>query len=152
MSGLKTLLCVALLLTGHSGYLLAEVYKWTDEQGRVHYGDKPRHQNAESVKLPRQETPAAVPGHEERLEKQRRLLNAFEEERRIKREADAKAREEKAERRRKCLDIRDDLRTYEDTPILYRLDKEGKRIYMSPEERERVIAKTRLQIEQWCDE
>ncbi len=27
----------------------AEVYKWTDAQGRVHYGDRPRQQDAQKV-------------------------------------------------------------------------------------------------------
>ena len=47
-------LIAALLLSGWASPGLAQVYKWIDEQGRVHFGDKPLHQNvqqAEKIEL-----------------------------------------------------------------------------------------------------
>ena len=37
----------------------AEVYKWTDKDGRVHYGDKPKAQGAQEVEL-RNTTPVPL--------------------------------------------------------------------------------------------
>lgn len=37
----------------------AEVYKWTDPDGRVHYGDKPKSQSAQEVEL-RNTTPVPL--------------------------------------------------------------------------------------------
>ena len=36
---LRTALCLLILVASTQGY--AQLYKWTDEQGKVHYGDKP---------------------------------------------------------------------------------------------------------------
>lgn len=39
----------ALMLLAPLVATAAEVYKWTDAQGRVHYGDRPRQQDAQKV-------------------------------------------------------------------------------------------------------
>lgn len=44
-----TALAIAVLFTAAQA---AEVYKWTDKDGRVHYGDKPKTQSAQPVELP----------------------------------------------------------------------------------------------------
>ena len=129
---------------------IAEVYKWTDAQGRVHYGDKPQSDKAETINLPSKEPPAVPHVSEDRLEKQRRLLDAYAEERRLKREADEKARKDKEERKRKCADLKDDLRNQENAGSIYRLDKDGKRVFLSHEEREASTAELRKQVQEWC--
>lgn len=43
-----TVIAIAVLATAAQA---AEVYKWTDKDGRVHYGDKPKSQPAEEVEL-----------------------------------------------------------------------------------------------------
>lgn len=146
---IKTVLLATLLYVGNS-IVQAEVYKWTDAQGRVHYGDKPQGNNAETINLPTQEPPAAPHVSEDRLEKQRRLLDAYAEERRLKREAEDKARKEKEERKRKCADLKDDLRNQENASGVYRLDKDGKRVFMSTEEREASTAELKKEVTYWC--
>lgn len=39
------------LLLFFSGIASAEVYKWTDENGRVHFGDRPSSENAQTVQI-----------------------------------------------------------------------------------------------------
>jgi hypothetical protein len=56
---------VGMMLVLITAALHAAVYKWTDEQGRVHYGDKPVHQ-AEPVNVPA--TPAAPPDAQRQLQ------------------------------------------------------------------------------------
>ena len=54
------LLLIVLLTISGSAY--ADLYKWVDEQGRVHYGDKPKSMNnAEQMKLQKQKKTSSQP-------------------------------------------------------------------------------------------
>lgn len=46
-------LWILILLLMVSSPLFAAVYKWTDENGKVHYGDQPGRKNAQSVNVPK---------------------------------------------------------------------------------------------------
>lgn len=141
---------ITILLCTLATTVPAEVYKWTDAQGNVHFGDRPPAGKSETINMPSHEAPAVPAVSEDRIEKQRRLLDAYAEERRIKGEADEKARKEKAERKRKCADLRDDLRNQENAGSVYNLDKNGERVFLSNEEREASTAALRKEVEYWC--
>ncbi len=127
----------------------AEVYKWTDAEGRVHFSDRPAQDGAETVSMPEAaDGPADTP--EERLEKQRKLLHAFEEERRQKRDAQEQARQDKAERQRNCVEARDDLHNQETAGALYRLGPDGQREFLDDAQREQALAQARAAVERWC--
>lgn len=128
----------------------ADVYKWTDAQGRVHFGDKPPAGTSEAITMPSRETNATPALSEDRIETQRRLLDAYAEERRLKAEADEQTRKDKAERKRKCADLRDDLRNQENAGSIYQLDKNGERVFLSKEQREASTAVLRKEVEYWC--
>ncbi|MFK7977183.1 MAG: DUF4124 domain-containing protein [Halioglobus sp.] len=76
-------LAIAMVLALHSGIAHSEIYKWVDEQGNVHFGDKPKNSKsaaqAESVELrdsytPTQRTVAEEAAYaNERLATKRRL-------------------------------------------------------------------------------
>jgi hypothetical protein len=128
----------------------AEVYKWTDAEGRVHFGDRPPRSGADAVPLSRKTQPSAAPTPDERLDKQRRLLHAFEEERRQQRDTQAQAQQEKATRQRNCAEARDDLRNQEVAGALYRLGADGQRVYLDAAERARALEETRTAVRHWC--
>lgn len=130
--------------------VIAEVYKWTDADGRVHFGDRPPHGKAATVQLPAAatDTPAATP--EQRLEQQRRLLRAYDEERRLKRDARAQAQRDAEDRQRRCAQARDDLHNREFAGGLYRLGPDGQREFLNDAERESAVAEARAAVEQWC--
>jgi len=141
---------ITILLCALAPIASAEVYKWTDAQGNVHFGDKPPAGKSETINLPTHEAPAVPAVSEDRIEKQKRLLDAYAEERRLKNETDEKARKEKAERKQRCADLRDDLRNQEDAGSIYTLDKNGERVYLSNEQREASTAALRKEVEYWC--
>lgn len=149
---MKTIVCASLALCACllAAAAPAEVYKWTDAEGRVHFGDRPPQGGAETVQMSEKadNDPAATP--EERLEKQRRLLHAFEEERRQKRDAREQARRDKAERQRNCAEARDNLHSQETASAVYRLGPDGERVYLDDAEREQALARARAAVEQWC--
>ncbi len=57
----------------------SEVYKWVDEDGKVHFADRPTGSNAEQVDI-KSSDDSLKPDleTEKRLEKQRKLLKVYE--------------------------------------------------------------------------
>lgn len=141
----------------------AEVYKWIDAEGRVYFSDRPPQAGAETVPMPgTQAGPAGAPANasadapsdtpEERLEKQRKLLHAFEEERRQKRDTQEQERQDQAERQQNCVLARDNLQSLEQASSVYRLGPDGERIFLDEAQREQSLAGARAAVEQWCGE
>jgi len=130
----------------------AEIFKWTDEQGRVHYGDKPPEKGARSVDVdPGTSNGSPLPSDTERHEKTRRLLRAYEEERRIKQQREQHLQAEVAERRKRCAWARDRLRRYQQAGRLYDLDELGNRKILGDSQRQQAEARAAQEVRQWCD-
>lgn len=88
----------------------AGVYKWVDEQGKVHYGDRPGNSNASKIAVPTA-SPPADKSLSERNAKRDKLLQTMEEERKLKEEDSRKAKQEGAERTQRCIQAQDTLKT-----------------------------------------
>ena len=125
-----------------------EVYRWTDDHGRVHFGDRPAGALARPVELQRAPAPDAVAA--ERRERQQRLLDAFEQDRREAQEQAARARREEDVRRERCAHARDQARGVEEAGVVYELDAAGNRRYLSDGAREQALAQVRHAVERWC--
>ena len=126
------------------------VFKWVDEDGRVHYGDRPETQRAAPVQIrPGPSGPApAAPAN--RAERQRRLTDSMESERLRRLESRQKAEAEKADRARRCNWARDRMRRYESAGFLYDLDSGGERRVLGDDERRRAMHRARQEVERWC--
>ena len=72
----------------------AEIYKWVDDNGNVHYGDKPV-ANSEQLNIVTDEAPTNKLSKKERAERRQNLIDAFEEDRQAKKEQQEKARKKK---------------------------------------------------------
>jgi hypothetical protein len=148
---MKTLLTVLLLTSSLSVH--AGVYKWVDENGKVHYGDSPK-ASQPSVELEIDDTavtvPALVGDDLSREEKRERLLEAMEEDRIEKQEKLAKQKAIKEQNRQRCNRYRDRMRHYERASALYKLDDNGNRVYVSKADRARATKDLRAQISKYC--
>lgn len=134
----------------------AEIYKWTDANGRVHFGDQPTGTDTKSatVTAPRSaDNAASRPGAggapDDRRERQRRLLEVMTQERaeRERKAQELAAREE--ERQRKCSELRNFLKDAEGRP-LYTTDDEGANHFLSEEQRLDYLAKLRATFQEKC--
>ena len=133
--------------------LHAAVYKWVDENGQVHYGERPdKAARAEKLNLP--ELPATEP----RISKE-----AIEIDRLNREEARARAREQAArqpkpvkpkippaEKRRLCRQARGDLQTILSRGRMREINNKGEYIYLSEEQRQQRIRATRQRIKRYC--
>lgn len=132
------------------------VYKWVDEQGRVHYGEKPPARiQAQEMQLkapPLQDDTAAEDDEAARSDNAQRLLRAFDEEREQKKAQQQKSREENARRERQCALARDRLRRFQSAGSLYDLDREGNRRILSDSERAASERRAQEDVARWCSQ
>jgi len=127
----------------------AEVYKWVDEKGNIHYGDKPVG-NSEQIIVPEQTNVQNRLSKEEREEKRKRLLETFAEDRADKKEQQAKQKKQKKKLNRQCVMARDRLKTYSNSRRLYDLDNKGERVILSEKARKQVVDQLAADIKKHC--
>ena len=137
-----------------SGNALAEVYKWVDANGKVHYSD--RKVDAAAVKLD-VSTGAATLGQsdqnvQQRLVQQNKYLNYLTTERQEREEKRAELKQQKATQKKYCTAIKDQLRSFtEDNSRWYDFDEEsGERRYLSDAEIDKQIQELQAEIKTSC--
>lgn len=124
----------------------AELYKWVDENGKVHFTDKPISPNAETVEVQQQKMIGqgdTVRGINDRLKRLRQS------------EGEAQAIEDKAHSEQKAQADKVSSRCSREKRRLgrldgrvYRVNDKGERVYMTDAE----ILQTRAEVQQWLDE
>jgi hypothetical protein len=140
------LLCVVLVQPVTSP--AADVYKWVDKDGNVHFGDKPG-AGAErvTVKAP---PPALDAEAAARAAKRERMLDVYQEEREERRELAAKEKADREERKRKCAEAREKQVKYDTAGYIYRRDAAGNRQILSDEEHASVRRQVADLVKTWC--
>jgi len=127
----------------------AQVYKWVDEKGTTHYGERPpQGRKAEEIGQ-RLANPGPAPdkaAQPDWNEKEREFRK-----RRIEAEQAQTLREQQqAAKRRACTDARDQLAQMKTARGIYRLDENGARVYQSDGERQASVARLEAQIAERC--
>ena len=129
------------------------IYKWTDENGQIHYGNKPpeNEQSVTSVNVPKKNRNTIPVTSEERKRKQQTLLRALTEERLMKEEAKAENDKKEAQQKRQCIIARDRLKSYERSNRIYSLNEKGERVFMSNKNRDKSVAEFKRKVNEWCN-
>ncbi len=97
----------------------ADVYKWTDENGNVIYGDKPPTSDSDASKLRIKKAPAADSDYNDRLMKRKKILDVFQEERQQKKDEKQKLAAEKAQQKKECARLIAELKDMQSASFLY---------------------------------
>jgi len=110
-------LTAVLLLTVAGSVSGAKVYKWVDQDGNVHFGDRPNTDGAQEMEIKTREpvTPAPVAPRLQGNTLRSNISDVMEEERLRRKEAREKEKEARDSRQRNCLLARDRLRSYEES-------------------------------------
>lgn len=141
--------CTALLAGGLA--VSGEIYKWTDEDGNVHYEDRPTGAGQiERLNIRSRNTDqAAVQARVDAGREARALADQVDSEATPEMTAE-EIRQEKEERAEKCQQYRDRLEAFLRSQRLYREDDSGERQYLSDDEV--LAARTRVegQIKEYC--
>ncbi|MDH5472492.1 MAG: DUF4124 domain-containing protein [Gammaproteobacteria bacterium] len=147
---MKSVYIFFLLLISDSYSVYAEIYKWTDEHGIVHYTDKSV-KNSEQMNISIDDEPGQTTKSEDRAEQRRKLVDAMEEDRKEKEKLKKEEQQQARSLKRKCQWARDQLRSYQTAGSLYNLDKDGKRVHLSDQDRQKVTSKLKAQIQKYCN-
>lgn len=129
-----------------------EIYRWTDENGTVHFGDRPSGADS-AVRLDIASEPTD-PARIEQIVQARSEARAEREEAEAARAANEPSPEElraqAKERAQKCTEYKDRLQKFVTSRRLYRHDENGERVYL--DEEETLAARNRVQekVEEYC--
>jgi len=140
-----------MLATGAS----AEIYKWIDAEGNVHYGEHPpleaQRQTVEPARGPSDES---INESRERwqaiLSNQRRSDQLGQEDKAKAEEEKAAQMEREAAKQRSCIRARENLNILTQERPVYQVDEKGERIFFDDAAREREIAEMKKIIEEYC--
>lgn len=129
----------------------AELYKWTDGEGRVHYSDQPPTVNVQTLRHD-------SAGQSETTSEATQSLNAKDQDfqKRRKEAEDARAKGEKeAEQARvkqeNCARARNNLSTLQNTPRVYTTNAAGQRSYMDDAARAEALASSQKAVSDFCE-
>lgn len=117
-------LLIAVLLASTAVASAGEVYKWVDQDGKVHYGDRPKTQPAEAV--------TTKPGH------------------RPDEPLDPDAEKAAASRNAACAAKRKQLESYQAATVIKQTDALGQTREFGEAERQKLLALTTAEVEKAC--
>lgn len=140
---------ITLLVTGTA--FSSEIYKWTDEDGNVHFGDRPVGEAPERLTI------ASSPTNRTAVQEQNTArAEARADARQAKADAAAEAPSEEelqteaAERAKKCTTLRERMQKLVQSRRLYREDEAGERVYLDESETTAARADVEQQISKYC--
>lgn len=134
----------------------AQVYKWVDENGKVHFSDQPpRKKPASAEKVELKIAPKtgnrAAPSAAERAKQQQELLRRMEGERKQRESQRAKAKEEKKRLAELCKKLKKEMEEKVRANAIYTENDKGERVYDSEEvadqKRKRAVERYQTQCQ-----
>lgn len=153
MSRYALILVTAAALAATGAAVAGEIYKWTDENGTVHYVDRPTGDPSEErvAVLSNRTDSGSVKAS---VEARRERVAARDEAKAQKAEAQKVAEQEQADKEKRqadCQMYRDRLEGFLQAPRLYREDDSGERVYLDDEQILATRQKVQDQIQETCD-
>ena len=147
----RTLIVVSSLLIA-GGASAGEIYKWTDENGNVHYGDRPTTAaDTERMNLVSRATdPSQVQANVDAIQDLEARLDESRTARAEAKAEDDENRRVSQQRDQQCQENRARLQTYDESRRLYRQAENGDREYLDDAEREEAKQHVRDLIQEFC--
>ena len=135
--------------------LRAEIYKWVDEDGNVHFGDRAGHGEAVELTIKGEEDKKT--SYEDsggkgfaREEKRQRILDAMNEDREEREKLKEDERIQQKNKKIQCAQLRDKMRRLKTATGLYNLDENGNRIFLSNKDRGKSEGNLKKVIDKHC--
>jgi hypothetical protein len=159
----STLLAIALL--GFASAAQADIWKWTDAHGKIHFvdtlkaiytwvedgkvffSDTPDHETAVSVELVWHSTGDDIDAAAKEEEEKRQAHDKWAY---VGESAEERLERENAEKYY-CQRAQDIYDSYLKAPRLYKTNEAGVREYLSDEESARTLAETKARVDELCD-
>ena len=131
----------------------AQIYKWVDEDGVVHYTDQPVQPTAERVAINsnRTDNAAAQARLKSAVATRNEQTESYLQSRDEKRAAAAQAEADREQRAADCEKARAKLNELVRAQRLYRVDENGERQYLSDDEAVSAREQAGKEISEYCD-
>jgi hypothetical protein len=137
---------LAAVLLGQ-GAAWAEVYRWVDDNGRVHFTDRPPLGEGEVIDVPA--APSTTAPRPAQVPDRQRLLQMYDKRRAEKRQARTEEASRQAKLQRDCRELAYTLRRYLSGGPLYEDRPEG-RHYFTAAEKDAEMAQIRALLDEHC--
>ena len=148
----KSLICALITTVAVAGVATAsEIYKWTDEEGNVHYTDTPMGDPSQRLDIQSRPTNDAAVQHEVQARLDYQDASAEELANTPQGPTAAELRAERQARAEQCSMYRERLTRYLQSRRLYKEDENGERVYMDEAEMQATREKVVGQVEEHCD-
>lgn len=145
MNKVASLILVLMVFSGQ--FALAQVYRWVDEQGNVHFGDKkPKKQHVEDISSAVSKT--NIDESSRTLKKLENVHAENEGERQVREGREKEDRNEQIRQKNICAGARRDLRILQGR--VFFTDKDGKSYDISEAQRKIRAAKFEAEIRTHC--
>lgn len=146
MKGLAVLLfCLLIPSVSQAG-----TYRWVDENGQTHFGDRPP-AGAASDEVKVDTAPAGSDAAaRERQQRMNDFLEQSEKERAERNEAKAREEAMAAQQEARCEALQGRLKYLKSVSRLYRVNNEGERVYVDDEENERLRREFQAKVREEC--
>ena len=148
MKKLKTTLFCSLVFS--ATVLNAGVYKWTDKEGNVHYGDQPVvQQKATELNIITKPSSGFSVSSDKKKERDR-VLEEFKEDREARNKKRNDKRVAKKKLKKQCAGARDGLKRHREASAVYKLNSKGERVFYSKEKRAKNERAFKKAIKKHC--
>lgn len=131
----------------------AEIYKWIDEEGNVHYSQQrpPADAQPKSTETIKVNSGAASEADLKGLQRDIERSNKIFEDRAKQKEEQEQAAAEQAIRKQNCEKVRLNLQKLQEVQRVFHTDEEGNRVRVGEEQRQADITRAQEQVEEWCN-
>lgn len=145
-------LVTAGLFPGLAQFATAEIYRWVDATGRVHFGDRPQHQRAEKVEV---NTAISEQRRADAANKNlqlQQLYREFKQQDSARLAQEQKLAEKKSLRDKRCQKIARSVSAANTDYAFYRVNEDGSKAYLTDQEIEAYRSEVRAMQQKHCAE
>ena len=142
-------LLLVLILATSAVEVVAEIYKWKDDKGKIHYSDNPA-KNSRQMDIKDEPSENTNISKSQRKNRREKLIETFNAERKEKKQHQAEEKDKRDRLNAQCGRAKDRLKGYMKAGGLYNVDKEGNRTYISKEEHKAEIRNLQKRINKQC--
>ena len=143
---------IIMLLSASSSTFAGKIYKWTDANGKIHYGERPPGGKAEQIKLKRSSPYKSAPAKasSNKGDASSKFLESVATERKEKKEATDKLAKEKEINDKNCSLARRQVAGLKQGGRKYEVNEQGERAYLDDTAIQDRLNEAKNNVEKWC--
>lgn len=138
----------------HSSATYSQVYKWIDENGKVHFSDKPISHKSKKIEIKDGPSKKQIDQAKARarsiIQHQKKVQDISNEEAEDRKDIADKLERKEAKRKKLCQQAEREIRILGRGGVTYTEDKTGKRHYLSDAEKNESIAALQSEMSKHC--